>query len=215
MKLYQNPYSQHSRRVVVLAAELGLELELINVDVRPKGWGGENERPEFLAKNPNAKVPVLVDGELTLWESNAIMWYLAEGHGDTPLWSSDRRERAEIGKWQLWQAAQLSVAADGLLSERFGAIMGGPPADAERVGRYEAAFHRWADVLDGALESHDWLACDRFTCADIAVAAALMQQQLAQLPVEQHPATQAWLARVQQRDSWRSTEPPPMPSPSS
>src|ERR1700753_1884771 len=105
--LYSSPGSPSSRRVVMLIRELGLDLDIHDIDVRPRGMGGDNDKPEFLQINPNGKVPVLREGDLTLWESPAISWSLAEQHAsstgnDTPLWPRAARARAEISMWQLW-----------------------------------------------------------------------------------------------------------------
>jgi len=210
-KLLYSPGSQHSRRVSVLAHELGLDLDLQNVPYGPGGFGGD-QREAFLAINPNGKVPVLVHDGIVVWESNAIMWYLAELHGDTPLWPADAKERAQIAMWQVWQAAHLTPAADALFYENLvkpGFL--GEGSDPAKVETQLTAFHRWAAVADETLTRSDYLALDRFTCADIAVAAALMYAEGARMPIAEHPPLDAWLERVRARDSWLATEPPPMP----
>ncbi|MEM9071045.1 MAG: glutathione S-transferase family protein [Myxococcota bacterium] len=210
MKLLTSPGSHNCRRVTVLIHELGLEVELQHVDVRPPGMGGENESAAFLAINPNAKVPVLQDGEHTLTESNAIMGYLAARHGETPLWPRDPVANAALRQWQFWQAAHLSVAADGLLVENMVKPMMKEAPDAEAVAMHTAAFHRWARVLTQTLAGGDYLLGETFTAADISVAAALMYERMAEIPVDDHPAVRAWLDRVHARPSWNATQPPPM-----
>jgi glutathione S-transferase len=205
--LYGSPGSHHSRRVLVLVAELGIDVDMKTVDVRPPGMGGDNSEPEFFALNPNGKVPVLRDGDMVLWESNAIMWYLAERHGDTPLWPRDAAKRAQIAKWQLWQGAHLSPAADGLLYEHVVKPMMKKDPDPAACERLLASFDRWAGVLDATLAQAEWLANSTFTCADIAVASALMYGEAARLPIQDHPRVAAWLARVHARPSWKATEP--------
>ena len=69
MQLYQNPISPNSRRAAIVAAQIGLPIELIPIDVIK----GEHKTPEFLARNPNGMIPTLVDGDFSLWESRAIM----------------------------------------------------------------------------------------------------------------------------------------------
>jgi glutathione S-transferase len=201
MKLLSSHGSHHSRRVAILIHELGLDVEVQHVEVRPRGMGGYNDTPEFLKLNPNGKLPVLRDGDFVLWESNAIMWYLAELHGDTPLWPRDPRRRADIARWQLWQAAQLSPAADGLMYDAF-VTKGSDPA---RLASLTSSFHRWCSVLDDALAGTETLATGAFTCADIAVATALMYAPMAKMPVEGYTNIGAWLARVHARPSWQAT----------
>ncbi len=203
--------SQHARRVRVLAHELDLDLDIEEVPYGPQGFGGD-EREAFLRINPNGKVPVLRDGDLVLWESNAIMWYLADRHGDTPLWPSDPQERARVSMWQVWQAAHVTPAADGLFYEnRVKPMFMRMEPDAAHVERLTTAFHRWMTVLEQALERSEYVALGRFTCADISIACALMQAESSRMPVAEHPRVAAWFERVRARPSWIATEPPPMP----
>jgi glutathione S-transferase len=211
--LFSSPGSHHSRRVAVLVHELGLDVEIKPVDVRPSGMGGENDSAAFRELNPNAKVPVLKDGDLVLWESSAIMWYLADaqtGGRETPLYPRDPARRAEIAKWHLWQAAHLSPAADGLMYEAFVRPMTGAPADENALAAHTKSFHRFATVLDAALARSPYLAGNDFTTADIAVASALMWARPVKMPIDGYANVVAWLARVQARPSWKATEPPPM-----
>jgi glutathione S-transferase len=208
--LHTSPGSHHARRVALLIHELGLDVEVRAMDVRPKGMGGANDTPEFLALNPYGKVPVLEDGDLVLTESNAIMAYLAERHGFGPLWPADLAERAQILKWQFLQGSHLSLAADGLLYENvMKPMMGREPDEAARASLIQS-FHRCAAVLDEALSKSPYLVAGRVTCADLSVVTALMYARATQLPIDAHPPLAAWVARIQERPSWRATEPPPM-----
>jgi glutathione S-transferase len=135
------------------------------------------------------------------------MWYLAEGHGDTPLWPADRRARADIARWQVWQAAHLSLAADGLMYEALVRPMLEQPPDPDKLATLTASFHRWAGVLDATLAKSDYLATGQFTCADIAVASALTYAEMARMPLGEHPAMRAWFDRIAARPSWQATTP--------
>jgi len=207
---YHNPYSQHSRKVRMLQSELGFALELKSVDVRPRGFGGENEQPEFLRLNPNGKVPVLQDGDLVLWESNAIACYLAEKNGWSELWPQDVGQRAEIAKWQLWQVAHFSPVVDGLMWEHMKSMLGKGEADVDAVARHQEGLQRWAAVLNGQLEGKDYLVLDRFTLADIAVSSALTHKESSKIDFAAYPYLQKWYDLVIQRPSWKSTALPPM-----
>lgn len=213
LTLLSSPGSHHSRRVALLLSEMGVEVPNRIIDVRPPGMGGENERPEFLAINPNGKVPVLQDGDFVLTESNAIMGYLADTLGPTDLWPAEPVPRATVAQWQFWQAAHLTPTADGFLIENLGKPMMGESPDPAVIERLTAEFARWAGVMEHVLNRSQYLALDRLTCADLSVAAALMYAGPAQIPVESHPVVAGWLARIQARDSWSATAPPPMPRP--
>src|SRR5690349_18407695 len=105
------------RKVLWLAAEVGLGYE-------QEVWGNPDRDPnvpEFLALNPNAQVPVLIDGGFVMWESNAIMRYLAQKAG-SDLWAPDPQERALVDQWMSWQSTELnpswSYAVAALLRKR-------------------------------------------------------------------------------------------------
>src|SRR6185295_11179895 len=101
MKLYYSPMSSNSRKVRIVAALLGIDLELVNVDIAR----AEQRAPAYLAVNPMGKVPVLAEDAFVLPESAAIMIYLAENHGGDGLYPQDQRRRAEVNRWLFWAAA--------------------------------------------------------------------------------------------------------------
>lgn len=210
-KLLSSVGSQHARRVRILIHELAIDIDTEEVMFGPQGFGGD-DRQGFLAVNPNGKVPVLLHGDVVLWESNAIMWHLAELHGDNLLWPANTLERAQIAMWQVWQAAHLTPAADGLFFENRvkPSFMKLEPDPAE-VKRLEESFHRWMGVLESRLSAQDYLALGRFTCADISVASALMHAESSKMPLGEHPTVAGWFERIQARPSWVATQPPQMP----
>jgi glutathione S-transferase len=100
MKLYHFPPSPNSRRVQLTAAHLGLLLDGQVVDITK----GENRAPEYLALNPNGLTPTLVDGDLVLWESRAIVQYLASKKPEAGLLGRNELERVDVVRWQCWDA---------------------------------------------------------------------------------------------------------------
>jgi len=100
MKLYGFAGSPRTWKVRALAAHLGIPLEYENLDFAK----GDNRTPKYLALNPAGRTPTLVDGDFVLWESDAIMQYLASKKPNT-LWPDDARTRADIMRWQNWQSA--------------------------------------------------------------------------------------------------------------
>src|SRR5205085_3268747 len=106
MKLYGFPPSPNTWKVRAVAAHLGLPLELQFVDLTK----GQQRTPDYLALNPTGRTPTLVDGDFTLWESTAIMQYLA-GRSANSLWPENARTRADITRWQCWGLAHWSAEA--------------------------------------------------------------------------------------------------------
>jgi glutathione S-transferase len=144
MKLYGFPASPNTWKVRALASYLKMPLEFEFVDLTK----GAQYEPAYLALNPSGRTPTLVDGDFTLWESNAIMQYIA-GKAPTPLWPNDARSRAEITAWQCWELAHWGAQACGPLTfenlvKKF-VHLGAP--DQAAVAKATEAFNREAKVL--------------------------------------------------------------------
>jgi glutathione S-transferase len=204
MKLYGFPPSPNTRKVQAVAVQLGIPLEFQLVDLTK----GQQRTPEHLALNPNGKTPVLVDGDFTLWESNAIMQYLA-GKKPNTLWPEGAHARADIARWQFWQVAHWHEGCSGLLFEKFvKKLLGLGEPDMAVVTKAEAAFHRDAAIVDAHLAKHQFLATGALTLADFAVAAYLHYAVAAKLPWERYDSLRAWYARIEALPAWRETKPP-------
>src|SRR5262245_12946848 len=111
MKIHIAPPSPRAIRVLAVVHHLGLDTDIKLVDL----VGGEHMKPEFAALNPNRKMPVLEDDGFVLWESNAIMQYLAARQGDRTLWPSDPRRQADVSRWQCWELAHWGPACGTLV----------------------------------------------------------------------------------------------------
>jgi glutathione S-transferase len=198
MRLYYHPLSSNSRRVLLTAHHLGLDLDLVVVDLP----GGEHKRPDYLRLNPTGRVPVLVDGGFSLWESHAIMQYLADRSPGQDIYPRDIAARADVNRWLFWSANHFAPTAALIIRERVSkGLLGGEP-DPLEIARGEALLPAAALVLDGHLAGKQWIAQDRLTLADFAVASPLMHTQAAQLPVTDFKNLQAWFARVRSLDAW-------------
>ena len=200
MRLYYHPFSSNSRRVLLTAHHLGHNLELVAVDL----LNGEQRTPDYLRLNPNGKVPILVDGDFQLWESHAIMQYLADTSLEQDIYPRDVSARADVNRWLFWSAYHFAPAAGLIIRERVSKrLVGGlGEPDPLEIARGEALLPQVAGVLDHHLAGRQWIAQDRLTLADFAVAAPLMHMSAAQLPVTQFDDLQAWFARVQSLDAW-------------
>ena len=106
MKLYVHPLSGNSRRALLVATHLELPVERIVVDLTK----GEQKGPAHLARNPNGKLPVLDDGGFLLWESRAIMQYLADAVPGQTIYPRDRQARADVDRWLFWCASHMAPA---------------------------------------------------------------------------------------------------------
>jgi glutathione S-transferase len=201
MKLFRHPLSSCSRRAVQTVLELGLEdrVELVTVDLAK----GAQRAPEFLAKNPNGRVPVLVDGDFVLWESNAIMQYLADGVPGQRLFPEEQRARADVVRWMFWNAHHFSQGVSTLNRERVvKKILGQGEPDPAEVARGEAMARTFGAVLDARLAGRAYLVGDGLTLADIAVASELSSWERAALPLEGFGNVRRWFEAIRDRPSW-------------
>ncbi|WNG49658.1 glutathione S-transferase family protein [Archangium minus] len=207
MKLYFHPMSGNSRRVLLVATHLDVPLERIMVDLTK----GEQRGAPHLGRNPNGRVPVLDDDGFVLWESRAIMEYLAEKTPGQTLLPTDARGRADVSRWLFWCATHMAPANTILVFENFvKALTGGRPDPAE-VARGEALFAQHAPILDAHLAGRTWVAQDRLTLADFSLAASFALAGPARLPIGDYANIQAWLGRVQALEAWKRTTPPAPP----
>jgi glutathione S-transferase len=202
MKLYGFPPSPNTWKVRAVAAQLGIPLDLQFVDLtKPR-------TPDYLAINPTGRTPTLVDGDFILWESNAIMQYVASRVPNT-LWPSDPRARADIARWQCWQLAHFGAdACQPLTFQRLvkKIVNLGPPDEAV-VAKATEAFNREARVLDAHLAKHSFLVGNALTLADFAVAASMAYVKEAELPIGPYAHLRDWFTRVTALPAWRDTAP--------
>jgi len=208
MKLYFHPLSGNSRRVLLVATHLEVPLEKIVVDLSK----GEQRGAPHLARNPNGRVPVLDHDGFVLWESRAIMQYLADLTPGQTLLPTDPRGRADVARWLSWCGAHLAPACTILVQENFvKGLTGRGPAEPAEVARGEALLAPSAAILDAHLAGRTWVAQDRLTLADCSLAAAFALAGPARMPIAPYAHLRAWLERVQQQDAWQRTTPPAPP----
>jgi glutathione S-transferase len=204
MKLYGFPPSPNTWKVRALAVHLGVPLELEFVDLSK----GAQRGPAYLALNPTGRTPTMVDGDVTLWESNAILQYLA-GKSATPLWPDDVKTRADIARWQFWQLAHWGAeACQPLTFQRLvKKILNLGPPDEAAIAKGTEAFNKEAKMLDAHLAKQPYLVGKDLTIADFAVAAPLLYAKEADMPVGPYAHLRGWFERVAALPCWRETAP--------
>lgn len=204
MKLYGFPPSPNTWQVRALAAHIGVPLEFESVDLTK----GAARTPAFLSINPTGRTPALVDGDFKLWETLAIMQYVA-GKKPNALWPNDARTRADITRWQSWNLAHWNRdACVPLLFERFVKKMlnlGEP--DQAVIAKGAEGFAKEAGMLNAHLAKHKHLLGDTLTIADFAVASPLFYAKQAELPLQSYPHIRSWFERVTVLPCWQQTAP--------
>lgn len=186
MKIHHHPLSGHAHRVVLFASLLGLEHELVEVDLQ----AGAHKKPEFLAISPFGQVPALEDDGVAIADSNAILVYLAKKAGRSDWLPEDALAAARVQRWLSVAAGELAYGpAAARLITVFGA---GFNAD-EVIGR--------AHALLGKLEQHladrDWLAADHPTIADVAIYSYIARAPEGNVELSAYPAVNRLLRRIE------------------
>jgi glutathione S-transferase len=203
MKLYSVQQSNNCRRVNATIAHLGIEVEL----VEPSLATGDIKKPDYLAMNPNGKVPTLVDGDFVLWESRAIMQYVATKKPGNELWPNDARRQADIARWQFWEASHLSHGTSPFAFEKlFKPMFLKQQPDAAALEAAAKAFHLYAPVLDAQLAGKDFI-LGKLTLADFSVGACFSFAVPAEMPWGDYAHIRAWYARLSEVPAWKSTAP--------
>ena len=201
MKLYWFD-TVNPRKACAVAKYLQAPVDYVHVDL----GRGEHRKPDYLALNPNGKVPTLVDGGRTLWESAAIMCHLA-ARSDSDLWPQDHRQ-IEVIRWLSWDLANFYRAGGSLYFEhiikpRFGLGDTDPAAVKQATNEWR----RFAAILDGHLRDRRWLVGDGITVADFAVAAFLPNAERSHIPLDEFASVRRWHDRLNELDAWREPFP--------
>jgi glutathione S-transferase len=202
MKLYYAE-TMNPRKACAVAKYLGSPVEYIRVDLGK----GEHAKPDFLALNPNGKVPLLVDGELRLWESAAIMAHLAVKAG-SDLWPREPAQQVEVLRWLSWDIAHFSRHGGALYFENmikpFLGLGQPNPAAVEEASKF---YMRFAAVLDTHLANRSYLVGDRLSIADFGVGVLLPWAKDSHLPLDGFANIARWHERMMDIPAWRDPFP--------
>ncbi len=155
--------SSNVQTVMVALDELGLPYQRHDVG----GPFGKNKDPDYLARNPNGLVPLLSDGDLDVWESNAIIRYLAHRYGPTPLYPTEPAARSHVERWLDWRQTGFGPQIGPVF---LAYIRTAPQArDLAALAKAEAGSIGVATMLDAQLARHAYVAGEAFTLADISL----------------------------------------------
>ena len=191
--------SSNVQAVMWAIGELGLAYERHDVGHR---YGG-NDTAEFLAMNPNGTVPVLRDGDgEPLWESAAILRYLAWRYGEPPFWPAELAARSHVDKWAEW--AKLNIAG-GFSAPIFWRVVRTPARERDEaaIAAALASLGKKLDIAEAQLKRHAFLAGDDFTLADIQFGHVLHRYFDIEISRPSHPAIERYYERLTERPAYR------------
>ncbi|WP_421418926.1 glutathione S-transferase family protein [Agrobacterium tumefaciens] len=186
MKLYFHPLSGHAHRARLFLSLVDQPFELIDVDLAK----GEHKSPEFLKMNAFGQVPVLVDGETVISDSNAILTYLAKKLGKSDWLPEDPTGAAQIQRWLSVAAGQIAF---GPAAARLITVFGAKYNADEVIARAHALY----SVLDQELATRRWLVSDGPTIADVAIYSYTARAPEGNVDLSAYPNVRAWLKRVE------------------
>jgi glutathione S-transferase len=197
LKIYGRNTSSNVQKAMWAIGELNLKYERLDVG----GAFGKNKEPEYLAMNPNGLVPTLMEGDFVLWESNAIVRYLARVYGAGTLEPSDQKEIARANQWMDWQ---LSVVGPAIFHAFWGLIR--TPAEQRDLAAIAESQRKTTEamrILDAQLSRTAYVAGERFSMGDIPV--GVMAYRFRQLCPERPalPHLERWYAAIAQRPAFR------------
>jgi len=187
MKLYYHPLSGHAHRARLFIALLGLDAELIEVDLA----AGAHKSPEFLKLNAFGQVPVLDDAGDIIADSNAILVYLAKKHAAQNWLPEDAKGAAEVQRWLSVAAGEIAY---GPCAARLVTVFGaGFDAD-EVISRAHLVLGR----IEAALDSRQWIAASHPTIADVALYSYIARAPEGNVDRSAYTNISAWLKRVEE-----------------
>lgn len=197
LKIWGRLSSVNVQKVVWCADELGLAYERVDVG----GKFGGNRTPEYLAMNPNGLVPVIEEEGFVLYESNAIVRYLAARDSPGALWPDDLRARADADRWMEWQSTSYTPA----MRDVFWQLIRTPQAerDAGSIERSRAETEKMAALLDAHLAGRRFLTDHGFTAADIVVGCATHRWLHMPVKREPRPHLERWYGEISSRPGAR------------
>lgn len=186
MKLYYHPLSGHSHRARLFLSLLGIEHQLIEVDLA----AAEHKSAEFLKMNRFGQVPVLVDGDTTLADSNAILVYLARKHGDAQWLPQAPAQEAAVQRWLSVAAGEIAF---GPAAARLITVFGAKYNAEELIARA----HRILKLIDEELAGGAFIVGPHPTIADLALYSYIARAPEGNVDLSFYPNVNAWLRRIE------------------
>lgn len=178
-------------RCIWVLEELNIPYTIKTLDFQK----GENKSSEYLALNPNGKIPTMVDGEFVLWESLAINYYLMEKYNGVWLVGKTAEEHAQVNQWNFWSLIHLYEAFHPLVMQKF---RNTPDSDATKAATSEL-LPRYLKVLDNRLHGREYLALDTFSLADITAMSVLKNAAFVSYDISSYPHIVSWMKHISER----------------
>ncbi|MFP6689731.1 MAG: glutathione S-transferase family protein [Alphaproteobacteria bacterium] len=199
LRIWGRGNSSNVQKVVWLCEEIALPYERIDVG----GAFGGLDVPDYLARNPNGRIPAIDDDGFVLWESNAIVRYLADKYGAGALWPNEFQQRALCDRWLDWQQTTLAVDFVSIVY----ALLRTPPEERnpDAIAAATARLSAALTIFDAELEGRDYIMGDQLTIGDIPTGVWIYRWFLFELEGPDLPNVSAWYERLKARAAYRKS----------
>jgi len=204
MKLYAIVGSPNSRKVLAVINHLEVDVDINYLDL----FAGDNHKAQYTALNPNAMVPTLLDGDLKLWESNAINQYLADKSQNNSLFPNDLTIRTDIVRWQCWELAHFNLAFGTLAFEAIAkSSFMNKTGDQAVIDWSKGQLSQFASVLNNHLAGRYYMVGDSITLADYSMIHVEFFKEAVPFDWSPFPHLNDYFDRMRQSPSWVATAP--------
>jgi glutathione S-transferase len=198
MKLYARRTSSNSQKVLWFLEELGVDYEFVDTG----GDAGGLDDPDYRGLNPNGRVPTLVDGDLSVWESHSILRYLAATFDPGRYWPQHPAARSHLDRWMDWSQSQFDASFMALFWGYYRTPE--PDRDVQANRMHAKRCRSYMRVLDTCLSRHDYVVGDSFSLADVPIGALMYRYVNLDATDELPPNVLNWYGRLADRNPFRT-----------
>jgi glutathione S-transferase len=197
IQLYDHPISGNCYKVRLALNQLGIKYEKVNVDF----FKGEQGKSEFVSLNPNKKIPVFIDGDFVLWESNAILLYIGKKFSPNLLYSEDPKVFGEISQWLFFGKTTIDPSlARARFTTRF---VRKENQNEKELSAFREAGRTALHILDGHLKKNDFLT-GSYSIADIGCYAYVHTAEEGEISLSPFSAVRDWCDRISSQPGYVS-----------
>ena len=199
LKLYDNPLSGNSYKSRLLLNHLGVEYERINVDI----FKGEQNDPKFAALNPNKKIPVLVDEDFVIWESNALLFYIGKKYSPNPYYPEDPRTHGLAAQWLLY--GKTTIDPNLAMARYLTRFVSRETREEHELAKYRAHGMMTLKILDDHLKDNKFLA-GNYTIADMGCYPYVHLAPEGEIDLLAYPSVVSWIERIESQPGYVSMD---------
>ena len=202
MELLLDPITVNCRKVLAGFKLIDADYTIKKIDY----FQGEQKSEEYTAINPNQSIPALRDGDMVLWESNAILQYAADKVGNNDVYSKDLKVRADINRWLLWESSAWFPSCYKYLVENCVKPLLGDTTDQSILDAEAENFHKLATMLDSRLAESKFMCGNSPSIADVVIASPMHLHAWAKLPLSNHTNLVRWMTQdIETQQWWKDT----------